>query len=232
MLHDASGITLLALAFGAGLLHALDADHIVAVTGLASTNNGRSGATRACFRWAAGHGLAITAVGSVFYVLGLAIPPQLSRAAEAAVGLMLVGIGVWIVASLLRRHAHLHFHTHASMVPHAHWHSHPGNPGTAAPSPHVHEHGPLLVGMVHGVAGSAPLLALIPLGEIGSRWLALGFLAIFSAGVLCAMLLLGGVLKAAHKAASRAGEGLVTAARLVVAAGSIGFGTYLVGTWV
>ena len=52
-------------------------------------------------------------------------------------------------------------------------------------------HAPILVGMMHGLAGSAPALALVPVVAHGQLWMALTYLVLFSVGVLLAMLVFG-----------------------------------------
>ncbi|WP_455365483.1 HoxN/HupN/NixA family nickel/cobalt transporter [Kaarinaea lacus] len=220
-------LTLISLAFGLGMLHALDADHIMAVSGLASTRVSFRNSLRFCLRWAAGHGLALLFIGACVYLLGMAIPHNLSHYAESAVGIMLITIGAWILWELKNKNAHLHFHRHDNLPEHAHWHQHHQHSSQHDQDPHAHQHGALIVGILHGTAGSAPLLVLIPLAQLGSPVYAIAYLVLFSAGVLLAMLLFGGLIGGVYQWLSKMGTDFVKTLRIIVAFSSIVFGGYL-----
>jgi sulfite exporter TauE/SafE len=124
----------------------------------------------------------------------------------------------------LRRHrAHFHFHAHDGLTRHAHWHRH--NEEGAS---HRHPHGAVMVGMLHGTAGSAPLLAVLPFSVQTQPWFGLIYLVMFGLGVLLSMTLFGGVLGALFRGLSRKSWRLMRALRISVALGSIGLGGYLV----
>ena len=84
-----------------------------------------------------------------------------------------------------------------------------------------------MIGALHGMAGSAPLLALIPLTQIASPWLAISYLAIFAIGVLLSMMLFGGVLSSALRWLQRFGDKVITVFRITVACGSVVLGLSL-----
>lgn len=210
--------TILALAFGLGLLHALDADHILAVTTLACARPGPGAAFAFCSRWALGHGLTLLVIGGAVLLLGLAIPRELSHWAERLVGVVLIGVGGWVLFDLMRRRLGVGFHRHRDWPAHAHWQREPGSV--------EHGHGALLVGVVHGTAGSAPLLAVLPVAAAGSPWVGLAYLLIFGLGVLAMMLLGGGLLGGLWRYLAGRGERVLPALRAAVAVGAIGFGGY------
>jgi ABC-type nickel/cobalt efflux system permease component RcnA len=218
---------LVTLAFGLGMLHALDADHIMAVSGLASTRVSLRNSVHFCFRWAAGHGLSLLIIGACVYLLGMAVPHSLSQYAESAVGVMLIFIGAWIIWELRRKAAHLHFHRHNDLPAHAHWHQHDHHRKQHDEDPHTHQHGAVIVGILHGTAGSAPLLVLLPLAKLGSPLFAIAYLLLFSAGVLLAMILFGGFIGGVYQWLSTLGTRFVKTLRIVIAASSISFGVYL-----
>lgn len=230
---------ILSLAFGLGLLHALDADHIMAVSGLTARRPSLRNSLQFCARWAVGHGLTLLAIGSAVLLLGMAIPKQFSKLAEALVGVVLVAIGLWILWDLVRSRTHLHFHDHDELPQHAHWHSHSPQPrlqplsqrhqpSQHSTEAHQHPHGAVFVGVLHGVAGSAPLLALIPLASLGqSPWLGMAYLALFGLGVLLAMILFGGLLGKTFAWINRWGNNVMRITRSGVAISAIGFGLYL-----
>ncbi|MHB8474432.1 MAG: urease accessory protein UreH domain-containing protein [Gammaproteobacteria bacterium] len=218
---DGNWGAVLTLAFGLGLMHALDADHIMAVSGLASARPGRRRALAFCARWAIGHGLTLLSIGAAVLLLGLAIPVRLSAYAESLVGVVLMLIGTWVLWDLWRRRVHLHYHTHVGQPPHLHWQTRSGT------TPARHGHGAVLVGVMHGTAGSAPLLALIPIAQHVSPWFGLAYLLVFGIGVLTTMLLFGGLIGVLFDRLARHGQRLFSVTRGLVALSSIGFGVAL-----
>lgn len=220
---EQSYLMILSLAFGLGMLHALDADHIMAVTSLAGTKKGLGESRRYCLQWALGHGVILLLAGSVLFLLGRAIPPQLSHLAEILVGVVLIVIGVSVLRDIRRKRVHIHFHQHDKLLPHAHWHQH----GTMAAHPsssHRHAHKAVMFGMLHGLAGSAPLLALLPMSQLSSPLKGLMYLLLFALGTLLSMLLFGGLLGGAVAWLQGYGEKLVERLRIVISTMAIVFG--------
>jgi nickel/cobalt exporter len=205
--EDGGLAALLLLGFGLGLVHALDADHVMAVSALASLRPGLRTSLSFAARWALGHGGFLLAVGAVAFALGVAVPPAFSRTAETAVGILMVGLGSLVLFDLRRRRAHLHYHQHDGLPPHAHWHTHgEGAVSAHAGDPHRHRHGAVLVGALHGAAGSAPLLALVPAVAQGSAAVGLAYLLCFGVGVFASMLVFGGLFGALVERALRSGR--------------------------
>jgi sulfite exporter TauE/SafE len=222
---DAQLASILSLAFGLGLVHALDADHIAAVAGFAGMRGGRTAAIGYAFKWALGHGATLLVIGITAYGLGLAITPTASAVAEHAVGLVLMLIGIGVLWRIRREHLHAHFHAHGGMPAHLHWHAHTHAPDSGAA--HRHTHTPVLVGLIHGLAGSAPLLALLPITQQSAKhgaWFGLGWLLLFSAGVLVAMLAFGGVLGMVTSQLARRSERALTGLRALVGIAALGLG--------
>ncbi len=222
---DAQLASILSLAFGLGLVHALDADHIAAVAGFIGMRGGRAAAIGYACKWALGHGTTLLVIGIAAYGLGLAITPGASALAEHIIGLVLMLIGIGVLWRIRREHLHAHFHSHGDMPAHLHWHAHTTAPdsGTA----HRHTHTPVLVGLIHGLAGSAPLLALLPITQQGARhgaWFGLAWLLLFSAGVLIAMLAFGGVLGMVTAQLARRSERALTGLRALVGIAALGLG--------
>ena len=102
----------LAIGTGLGLLHAFDADHILAVSSLASRDGKRSRGLAYAFRWALGHGFALLCVGVATLLVRAEIPAAAFSAAEAAVGVVLIAAGVSVLVSLIRRDVRLRPHAH------------------------------------------------------------------------------------------------------------------------
>jgi len=220
---------LLTLAFGLGMLHSLDADHIMAVSNLAQNNQHQGGIKNSihfCLHWACGHGLVLFLVGVVVFILGVSLPAELSLYAEMVVAAVLIVIGLFVLYDVWQRRIHIHFHQHDNLPKHAHWHSH------ANQNSHRHSHTALFVGMLHGLAGFAPLLAIIPATmtsvTITQRaWSGFLYLIIFSLGVLAAMLLFGGVLGYFSKFIASSNEKIFRLLRTFLGLGAIGVGSIM-----
>lgn len=214
--------SVLTLGFGLGLLHALDADHIMAVSSLAIANTGdrnRWSVLRTagfCMRWALGHGSILLALAALFIFARIELPHFVPQLAEKLIGLLLICLGGWIIRSLWQQRLTLKTHTHDAIT-HAH----------LMPLHKNHQnHAPVLVGITHGLAGSAPILAIIPALETDHAWIGLAYVALFSLGVLTAMLVFGVFLGKLQTWIAGWGQSLFQISRIVVAFGSIAFGGY------
>jgi len=217
----------LGLAFGLGLLHALDADHVMAVSALASRRPGLREALGFCARWAVGHALAVLVLGGLVLLLGARLPDWVSDSAEQLVGVVLIGLGAWVLWDLRRRRIHVHVHAHEGVPRHAHWHLHSPSESRAVDhlsEEHGHDHGAVLVGLLHGTAGSAPVLALMPLAQQATPLWGVVYLVLFSVGVLFSMLLFAGVLGLCFERLARSGPGWLDGVRAAVGLATIGFG--------
>lgn len=223
-------LSVLLLAFGLGMMHALDADHVMAVTGLSCQKPDKKTSVLFCARWALGHGAALMLIGTLVMFLGMAIPEHLSAYAENLVGVVLIIIGFYVMWDIVRQRAHLHFHRHDSWPQHAHWHSHKHAKDEHHKDKHRHKHAPVLVGVLHGTAGSAPLLALLPLSQLSSPWLGISYLLLFGLGVFLAMLVFGGVIGQVFGWMKRWGNQAITSLRAGVSILSIAYGVKLVVT--
>jgi hypothetical protein len=184
---DWATATWLVLGFGLGLVHAFDADHVMALSVLASRGRSAAAGFWVGLRWAFGHGLVLLGLGFGFLFLGRALPATMAMLAERGIGLVMIALGLWVWFELVRGQNHMHFHEHDDLPPHAHWHVHEGD------DVHRHEHGAVLVGGLHGLAGSAPVFAVLP-AAAHSPMLGFGYLVLFAVGVALAMGLLSGFL--------------------------------------
>lgn len=224
---------LITLALSLGIVHALDADHIMAVSALSSTNNDSRNSIRFCLRWAIGHGTTLIVIGCCVYLLGMAIPDQLSHYAEHAVGLVLIIIGLYLLFTLRQRSIHVHYHKHDGLPEHAHWHSHQQIHDENTPKEqhhkvaHRHDHSAVMVGMLHGAAGSAPLLVLIPLAQLDNPVYGVIYLVVFSAAVLICMALFGGILGFVYRWVSLGGARVIKLLNISIAFGTITAGSFL-----
>lgn len=142
--------------------------------------------------WGTGHTLTLMLFGGAVLVLGLALPARAAQALELAVGVMLVVLGADVLYRLWRKRVHFHAHRHADGVAHFHAHSHQDEGAPHDPARHEHRHPrgfpgrALLVGMVHGMAGSAALI-LLSLEALRSPAWGLVYIAIFGLGSILGM---------------------------------------------
>lgn len=182
-------LSFLALGFLIGLRHALEPDHLAAVVAISSRGGRMREHARTGALWGAGHALSLLVLAGGSIVLGVAISDDVGRVLEGAVGVMLVLLGVSVFVRMRRAGVHAHGHRHADGTEHAHFHAH------AAPG-EVHEHAharpswrTLLVGGVHGLAGSSALVLLVG-SAAETPALAVGYVALFGVGATVGMTLL------------------------------------------
>jgi len=158
--------TLLLLGCVVGIQHALEADHLAAVAALSA----RRTSTRAMVLrggiWGIGHTFTLLSICGVLLFLGESISPRVAAMLEFSVGIMIVLLGANVLYKLWQRRPHFHAHDHGHGNRHLHVHAHAGTTATHDASTHDHGHHDLglgralVVGMVHGAAGSAGLLVL------------------------------------------------------------------------
>ena len=181
---------ILALGFLLGMQHALEADHIAAVSSIAARRSHVGDIVKHGLTWGLGHTLTLLAFAGAAILLGRAIPESVARPIEAAVGIMLVGLGAHVLWRLWRDRVHFHSHDHGDGTVHLHAHSHAGETTPHARTAHAHEHGfrwrTLLVGLMHGMAGSAALLVLT-VSQASSPAAGLGYVALFGIGSMIGM---------------------------------------------
>ena len=186
-----------------GLKHATEVDHVVAVSTIVSEHRNLLRAAIVGGLWGLGHTLSLIIVGVIVLALRIAIPELVSNWLEFGVALMIIGLGVAAVVRALRQRTgvHAHRHTHGDVL-HQHLHFHEdetarGNHNedlTQLPPTHSHAVSrvgfkPLLVGAMHGLAGSGALTVLV-LTQISSATLGLFYLAVFGIGSIFGMLLM------------------------------------------
>lgn len=170
-----------------GMQHALDADHLVAVSTIVSRHRNPFRAGLVGMFWGIGHTATLLMAGLAVIIFRLTIPDRLALSMEFLVGIVLVTLGAQILWQYRVRRVHAHRHRHEEeQEPHLHFHSHADSPE------HGHEHltsrrKSLLVGMIHGMAGSAALM-LIVLGTINSAWEGVAYILLFGAGSIAGMM--------------------------------------------
>ena len=185
-----AGTAVIWVGFTLGLVHALDADHVMAVSAM---SNARPGAKRTlvfCANWALGHGGVLIASGLLLFGLGIGIPQSLAFFAELFVGVFLVAMGGFCLWRFRRERLVLSEHRHGDVV-HRHWQVEGKEHAGEVNGDRLQRHAPVMVGVLHGLAGSAPALALVPVVVQGDLVTALLYLLLFSAGVMLAMVVFG-----------------------------------------
>lgn len=238
-----------------GMRHATDPDHVVAVTTIVSGHRSVKSAALIGAAWGLGHTLTIFIVGGGIILFKWVIPPRLGLGMELAVALMLIVLGVanltgtigWIRrqrTATTQPHVHSHAHSHGEYV-HTHPHGH-------VPETHPHADDatplaridrslgsvssyrflrPLVVGIVHGLAGSAAV-ALLVLAAIRTPLWSVLYLLIFGLGTIAGMMVitaaigvpfaLGGGQLLRFQRSLRVASGLISLAFGIVVAYQIG----------
>lgn len=192
-----TSLGILALSFLLGMRHATDADHVVAVTTIITRERSLRRAASIGALWGVGHTLTLLAAGGVMIALGLVMPPWLGLTLELIVAVMLVVLGVASVVG--GRHAERITDSNAR---------------------------PLIVGTVHGMAGSAAF-TLLALPLIASPMLAAGYLALFGLGTIAGMVVVTLAIALPSLYAAHRLEGARHALRYAAGFASIAFGLYL-----
>jgi hypothetical protein len=158
-------MTLVFAGLVAGFVHVIAGpDHLAAIAPYAV--DGQRGAWRTGVRWGFGHASGVLGVGLLVLALRGALPVEaLSAWGERLVGLALIGIGIWALWTALSR-ARARPHTQGG---------------------HVHSHAAFAVGTLHGLAGSAHLLGIVPALALPSNFMAGSYLLLFGTGTVVAM---------------------------------------------
>ena len=189
---------ILGLGFLLGMQHALEVDHIAAVSTIAARRSGVGDIIKHGLTWGLGHTLTLFLFAGIALVIGQSIPEQIAEPLEGAVGFMLVALGGHLVWRLWRDSVHVHVHRHGDGVQHIHLHSHAGGSASHdAPAAHRHGHGfrwrTLVVGLMHGMAGSAALLVLA-VAQAPTPGAGLLYVALFGVGSIVGMGALSAVI--------------------------------------
>lgn len=197
-------LSLLGIGLVFGLKHATEVDHVVAVSTIVSQHRNVTRSALVGALWGAGHTAALLITGVVVLLLRVAIPEQVSNWLEFGVALMIIGLGAMALWRSLRKRDDVHVHEHShDGVPHVHIHFHESETRHAEARHHnrrPHNHAvtaiglkPVLIGTMHGLAGSGALTLLV-LTQIQSPWVGFFYLAIFGLGSIIGMILMSGLI--------------------------------------
>ncbi len=226
-------LEVLTLGFFLGVRHATDPDHVVAISAVVSRERSLRAAAPIGMFWGLGHTATILLVGGAIILFGIVIPPRLGLGMEFSVGLMLLLLGGITIRGVLRdasiqghrkEHAHeLQEASQASEERSAMQPSEGGRPGLMSYAPRLLR--PFLVGLVHGMAGSAAI-ALLILGTIHDPIMGILYLMIFGAGTIVGMMLITTMLAISVNALRRF-DWVHRALGLVTGTASIALGVLL-----
>ena len=228
------GLALIGFGFIFGLKHATEVDHVVAVSTIVSSNRNLMRSALVGGLWGVGHTASLVLTGTIVLGLRIAIPKGVSNWLEFCVALMIIGLGTTSLLSALRHRragsVHIHQHRHQD-VSHAHIHFHEhGTEHTEPARSHSHAVSrpglkPLLVGAMHGLAGSAALTLLV-LTQIESAPLGLLYLAVFGIGSIFGMLLMSALVGLPFALSARLFSGFHYTLQTIAAMLSIAFGLW------
>jgi len=226
-------LALLGLGLLFGLKHATEVDHVVAVSTIVSQSGNLLRSATVGALWGVGHTAALLIAGVIVLSLRVTIPERVSNWLEFGVALMILGLGASALWRALRKRVEVHLHQHShDDVSHVHLHFHeaPTRHGQSLTSTHSHSVStigikPVLIGTMHGFAGSGPLTLLV-LTQIKSPWMGLLYLSIFGIGAIVGMLLMSGVIGLPFALTSRNLAGLHRRLQTAAALVSITFGLW------
>ena len=202
-------LSIVLLGFFLGMRHATDPDHVLAVGTIVSRERRIGSAMLIGALWGVGHTVTILVVGGAIIVFDVVIPPRLGLSMEFSVAVMLIVLGALNLTGIMqwlgdalpaasRGVVHTHPHSHGALV-HTHTHRHDGDAhdhvedgwrdGAVTRLGFVAALRPLVVGVVHGLAGSAAI-ALLVLTTIPSGAWAVLYLIVFGVGTIVGMMLI------------------------------------------
>jgi MFS family permease len=217
----------LALGFVLGLRHALDADHLAAVSTFVSEERRPWRSSLIGVFWGIGHTTSLLVFGLLIAGFRLTVSLRLSQVLEFLVGCMLVFLGANVLLRLAKAPTvHVHPHQHDG-VPHSHLHFHAGE------GEHAHRHEvlrlggrPFIVGIVHGLAGTAAIMLMV-VSAIPSLLLAVGYIVIFGIGSIGGMMAMSLLMTVPIALAARRVNMIERVVRLGAGLFSLGFGIFL-----
>jgi high-affinity nickel permease len=240
-------LSILAVGFFLGMRHATDPDHVIAVTTIVTNQRNSLRAALIGAFWGVGHTLTIFIVGAGIILFNLVIPVRLGLSMELSVAVMLIILGVFNVIGFLRsmpgaalptdgETVHSHPHSHGSFV-HTHTHTHSSDGAALQDAPlgwmdrafgtsSLYQYlRPFVIGVVHGLAGSAAV-ALLVLATITNVHWAIAYLLIFGVGTIGGMMLITISLASAFRLVGKTQK---FSRRLALASGllSVGFGLFV-----
>jgi len=224
-----STASVLTLGLVVGLRHAMEADHVAAVSAIVSERKGFWSSSLIGGLWGVGHTISLLIAGIAVLLLQFQISPRLELTLEFCVGIMLIVLGTNAIRKLIKGGTlHMHEHEHGGHR-HLHPHIHESKP---EPQEHTH-HGfklsarPVVVGMIHGLAGSGALMLLI-LSTISSPAVGLLYIVIFGIGSIGGMIIMSALIGLPVHFTAKNFSRANWAVRFLAGAFSLVFGLFMV----
>lgn len=227
-------LSVLFLGFVIGLQHALEADHVAAVSSLVCGKSGVKRIARHGAIWGLGHTMVLAVFGGGVIFLKMTIDDGFANGLEFGVGVMLVALGANVLHRLWRARVHFHAHRHGSGNLHFHAHSHRGDPRPHDLSRHAHGHPrtawlrTFLVGLMHGMAGTAALVILTAT-TFEAPGLGFVFIAVFGVGSIIGMVALSAVIAVPISLTARSLTRVNTGIQAAVGLATIAIGVVVIG---
>ena len=191
LIFSTSTAAVLSLGFFIGLKHAVEADHLAAVSTIVNERQSLLSSAIIGGWWGLGHTISLFIAGVFVLLLDFQISESTERKLEFGVGIMLVLLGLNVLRKIAQGGT-LHFHTHEhGRKTHVHPHLH--EPGKE--DEHESHHGlsfnprAVVIGMIHGLAGSAALMLLV-IPTIDSTVMGLLYILVFGIGSIGGMMLM------------------------------------------
>jgi len=224
-------LTILGVGLLFGLKHATEVDHVVAVSTIVSRHRDVFRSAVVGAMWGVGHTASLLIVGVIVLLLRVAIPERVSAWLEFGVALMIIGLGAAALWRALRNRPDVHVHEHShDGVSHVHVHFHEQE--TRHNKARLHNHAvsavglkPMLIGTMHGLAGSGALTLLV-LAQIESALVGFLCLSVFGLGSIVGMILMSGLIGLPFALTARNVGALHRHLQTTAAALSIAFGLW------
>lgn len=172
---DVTLYSVLGLGFILGIRHAMEPDHVIAVSTIASQSKKLWQASLAGVYWGIGHTATLFIIGIILIMMKNDIPEKWSLTLEFLVGIMLVYLGIISMLSIRKTREHSHHHKHGDIH----------NPGIVKKAPYYKS---LFIGFVHGLAGSAAMV-LLTMSTVHSVWQGALYILVFGLGTVTGMLI-------------------------------------------
>lgn len=179
-------LSILGLGLVLGFKHAIEPDHVIAVSTIASQSKKLLRSSLAGVFWGIGHTATLFIIGIILILMKGEIPEKYAMSLEFLVGIMLVYLGITTILSF--KNIHLHKNEHDGEI-HKQLHSHDHN------GIHGHQHQfqrvsylkSMFIGLVHGLAGSGAMVVLT-MSTVNSAWEGAIYILIFGVGTVIGML--------------------------------------------
>ena len=226
-----TSLAVFGLGFALGIRHALDPDHLVAVSTIVSRHKSVVRSSVAGALWGVGHTASLFICGTIVLALRLSIPQAFVATAETAVAVMLVVLGVNALWRAIKNsRLHVHMHTHDGQR-HVHFHVHKPD----APTVHEHDHvfnigfRSFLIGTLHGLAGTGALMLLV-IAAAPSFLAGSIYILTFGLGSIGGMLVLSSVISIPFVVSARFFQAFNNGLQFITALTSIGLGLFWISS--